>query len=109
MEAIDLDTPPRKKPRATDAASCYFIDTTRRFTINPHAKGLRNKIDIFIHEGGVPPNDTQPHVTLLPGGMTLSIQWKAPEKLYTRGSSPRDWRQFFFCGRPNFLKPSKKK
>jgi hypothetical protein len=84
MEAIDLDTPLRKKPRATATASRYFIDTTRGFIINPYAKGLKNKIDIVLHEGGVPPDDTQPHVTLLPGGMTLSIQWKALKKLYTK-------------------------
>jgi hypothetical protein len=44
---------------------------------------VKNKIDIVLHEGGAPPDDTQPHVTLLPGGMMLSIQWKAPKKLYT--------------------------
>ncbi len=32
----------------------------------------------------MPPNDAQPHVTLLPGGMTLSIQCQAPKKLYTK-------------------------
>jgi hypothetical protein len=84
MEAIDLDTPPRQKPRTTATASCYSIDTTHGFTVNPYAKGSKNKIDIVLHKGGVPPNDAQPHVTLLPGGMTLSIPWKALEKLYTK-------------------------
>jgi hypothetical protein len=83
MEAIDLDTPPRKKPCATATALCYSVDTRRGFTANPYAKGSKNKIDIILHEGGVPPDDAEPHVTLLPGGMTLSNQWKAPEKLYT--------------------------
>jgi hypothetical protein len=83
MEAIDLNTPPRKKPRATATALRYFVDTRQGFTVNPDAKGLKNKIDIVLHEGGVPPDDAQPHVTLLPGGMMLSIQWKAPKKLYT--------------------------
>jgi hypothetical protein len=83
MEAINLDTPPSKKPRATATASHYSIDTTQGFTVNPYAKGLKNKINIVLHEGGVPPDDAQPHVTLLTGGMMLSIQWKAPKKLYT--------------------------
>jgi hypothetical protein len=84
MEAIDLDTPPRKKPCATATASRYSVDRMQGFTVNPYAKGSKNKINIVLHKGGVPPDDTQPHVTLLPGGMTLSIQWKAPKKLYTK-------------------------
>jgi hypothetical protein len=83
MEAIDLDTPPRKKPRATATASHYSINTMQGFTVNPYAKGSKNKINIILHKGSVPLNDAQPHVTLLPGGMMLSIQWKAPKKLYT--------------------------
>jgi hypothetical protein len=85
MEAIFVDTPPRgKKPCATATASRYSVDTMRGFTVNPYAKGSKNKIDIILHEGGVPPNDAQPQVTLLPGGMMLSIQWKAPEELYIK-------------------------
>jgi hypothetical protein len=83
MEAINLDTPPRKKSRATATALHYSVDMTRGFAVNPYAKGLKNKINIVLHKGGVSPNDAQPHVTLLPGGMMLSIQWKAPKKLYT--------------------------
>jgi hypothetical protein len=84
MEAIDLDTPPRKKPRTTATALRYSVDMARSFTVNPYAKGLKSNINIVLHKGGVPPNDPQPHVTLLPGGMMLSIQWKAPKKLYTK-------------------------
>jgi hypothetical protein len=84
MEAIDLDTPLRKKPRATATASRYSVDTRQGFTVNPYAKGSKNKINIILHKGGVPPDDAEPHVTLLPGGMMLSNQWKAPEKLYTK-------------------------
>ncbi len=78
-----LTPPPRKKPCATATASRYSVNMMHGFTVNPYAKGLKNKIDIVLHEGSVPPNDAQPHATLLPGGMMLSIQWKAPEKLYT--------------------------
>jgi hypothetical protein len=94
MEAIDLDTPPRKKPRAAATALRYSVNTMQGFTINPYAKGLKNKINIVLQEGGVPPDDAQPHITLLPGGMTLSIQWKAPEKLYTelQATAQKIWR-----------------
>jgi hypothetical protein len=84
MEAIDLNTPPRKKLHATTTASHYSGDMTRGFTVNPYAKGSKNKIDIVLYKGGVPPDDAQPHITLLPGGMMLSIQWKASKKLYTK-------------------------
>jgi hypothetical protein len=84
MEAIDLGTPPRKKLRATATALRYSVNTTRGFTVNLYAKGLKNKIDIVLYKCGVPPDDAQPHVTLLPGGMMLSIQWNAPKKLFTK-------------------------
>jgi hypothetical protein len=84
MEAIDLNTPPRKKPHTTATALRCSVDMTRGLTINPYAKGSKNKINIILHKGGVPPDDAQPHVTLLPGGMMLSIQWKAPKKLSTK-------------------------
>ncbi len=79
MEAIELDTPLRKKPHATATALRYSINAMCGFTINPYAKGSKNKIHILLHEGGVSPNEVHPHVTLLTGGMTLSIQWMAPE------------------------------
>jgi hypothetical protein len=84
MDAININTPLRKKPHATTTASRYSINIMCRLTINPYTKGSKNKVDIIPHEGSVPPNNAQPHVTLLSGGMTLSIQWKAPEKLYTK-------------------------
>jgi hypothetical protein len=69
MEAIDLDTPPRKKPRSTATALRYSVDMLQGVTVNPYAKGLKKKIDIILHKGSVPPNDSQPHITLLPGGI----------------------------------------
>ena len=45
-----------------------------------YTKGLENKIDIVLYKGGVPSKDTQPEtqVSLLPGGMMLSIQQLNP-------------------------------
>ena len=55
----------------------------RGFTVNPYVQGTKNKIDVVLHEGGVPPKDAQPQVSLLPGGRMLSVLWKTPEKLYS--------------------------
>jgi hypothetical protein len=80
-ETIDLDTPPRKKPRA--AAARYSIEKRGCYTVNPYAHRSKNKIDIVLHEGGVPSKDAQPQVSLLLGGKTLSVQWKTSEKLFS--------------------------
>jgi hypothetical protein len=68
MEAINLDTPPRKKPRATATALRYSFDTMRGFTVNPYAKGLKNKINIVLHEGSVPPMMPSPTSPCYLGG-----------------------------------------
>ncbi len=80
-ETIDLDTPPRKKPRAPVAR--YSIEKRGCYTVNPYAHSSKNKIDIVLHEGGVPSKDVHPQVSLLLGGKTLSIQWKTSEKLFS--------------------------
>ena len=62
-ETIDIDTPPKKK-RSTVAAR-YSIKKEGFFTMNPYTHGSKNKIDIVLHEGGVPSKDAQPQVSLL--------------------------------------------
>ena len=57
-ETIDLDTPPRKKPHA--AAARYSIEKRGCYTVNPYAHRSKNKIDVVLHEGGVPSKDAQP-------------------------------------------------
>jgi len=81
-ETINLDTPPRKKPRAT--AARYSIEKRGCYTVNPYAHRSKNKIDVVLHEGGVPSKDAQPQVTLLLGGKTLIVQWKTSEKLFSK-------------------------
>jgi hypothetical protein len=78
---IDIDTPLKKK-RSTVAAR-YSIKKEGFYTMNPYAHGLKNKIDIVLHEGGVPSKDAQPQVSLLLGGKTLSVQWKTSKKLFS--------------------------
>ena len=80
-ETIDRDTPPRKKSRAS--AAHYSIDKKGCYTVNPYAHRSKNKIDIGLHEGGMPSKDAQPQVFLLLGGKTLSVQWKTLEKLFS--------------------------
>ena len=81
-EPVVVDTPPPKKKQRT-APTRFSINTLRGHTVNPYAQGNKNKIDIVLHEGGVPPKDAQPQVTLLPGGRMVSIQWKADERLFS--------------------------
>jgi hypothetical protein len=80
-ETIDLETPPRKKPRT--AAARYSIEKRGCYTVNPYPHRSKNKIDVVLHEGGVQSKDAQPQVSLLLGGKTLSVQWKMPEKLFS--------------------------
>jgi hypothetical protein len=81
-EPIDVDSPPpTKKQRAT--LTRFFVDPPRGFTVNPYIQGTKNKIDVVLHEGGVPPPDAQPQVSLLLGGRMLSVQWKTSEKLFS--------------------------
>ena len=96
-ETIDIDTPPKKK-RSTVAAR-YSIKKEGFFTMNPYAHGSKNKIDIVLHEGGVPSKDAQPQVSLLLGGKALSVQWKTSEKLFSELQAsgqgiPRDSSRF---------------
>jgi hypothetical protein len=81
-ETIDLETPPRKKkPRAP--AARYSIEKRGCYTVNPYTHRSKNKIDVVLHEGGMPSKDAQPQVSLLLGGKTLSVQWKTSEKLFS--------------------------
>ena len=80
-ETIDLDTPPRKKPHVP--AARYSTEKRGCYTVNPYAHSSKNKIDVVLHEGGVPSKDAQPQVSLLLGGKTLSVQWKMSEKLFS--------------------------
>ncbi len=79
-DLIDLDTPPKKKPCASNAR----FSTERRggYTVNHYAHGTKNKIHVVLHEGGVSRKDKKPQVSLLLGGKTLSVQWKTSERLF---------------------------
>ena len=57
-ETIDLDTPPRKKARSS--AVRYSTEKRGCNTVNPYIHHLKNKIDVVLHEGGVPSKNAQP-------------------------------------------------
>ncbi len=73
---INLNSPPPSNKQRSKALTCFSVNTLRGFTVNPYAQGTKNKIDIILHKGGVPPKDVQPQVTLLPGGRMLGVLWK---------------------------------
>ena len=73
--------PPRKKPRTS--ATRYSTEKRACYIVNPYTHRSKNKIDVVLHEGGVPSKDAQPQVSLLLGGKTLSVQWKTLEKLFS--------------------------
>ncbi len=80
---INLNSPPPSKKQCSKAPMRFSINTLRGFTVNPYAQGTKNNINILLHEGGVPPKDAQPQVTLLPGGRMLRVLWKTPKKLFS--------------------------
>ncbi len=80
-------------------AARYSIKKDGFYIMNPYAHGLKNKIDIMLHKGGVPSKDAQPQVSLLLGGKALSVQWKTSEKLFSKLQAsaqgiPRDSSRF---------------
>ncbi len=52
---IDLDTSPKKKPRASN--TCFSTERRGGYTVNHYTHGTKNKIDVVLHEGGVSHKD----------------------------------------------------
>ena len=72
-------TPPQGRSRAPLPRATR----SRRGAATPSTPYAKNKIDIVLHECGMPSKDAQPQVFLLLGGKTLSVQWKTLEKLFS--------------------------
>ena len=94
-------------------AARYSIKKDGFYIMNPYAHGLKNKIDIMLHKGGVPSKDAQPQVSLLLGGKALSVQWKTLEKLFSKLQAsaqgiPRDSSRFMFMGYSDTMQEMKK-
>ncbi len=59
------------------------LTQTKGFTINPYSKGSKNKVDIIVHNSGVPTEHGQPTIKLTLGGKSVKIEWKLPESHFT--------------------------
>jgi hypothetical protein len=83
-ELININTPPKKKQRATNRATAYFLTKTLRgYTVNHYSKGSNNCMDMVFHKGGIPSKRAQPVMSLDQGGKTLKIKWKLSKQLFT--------------------------
>jgi len=81
-----VDSPPPKKAKVsstTTTAKSYSIESKKPYTINQYPSDDHDKIDLILHEGGLPGKHAQPTALLLPDGMSVSIDWKVPQKLFT--------------------------
>jgi hypothetical protein len=65
-EAIDIDSPPRKKSRGDAAhATTYFsMSTTKGYMVNLYSVGSKNSINLVFHKVGFPPQAAEPILTL---------------------------------------------
>ena len=49
----------------TNWAASYFLTMTLKgYTVNPYTKGLKNRIDVVFHKGGMPSNSGKPVMML---------------------------------------------
>jgi hypothetical protein len=81
----NINSPLNKKKKqcgANQAASYYSTTTLKGYTINPHSKGSKFRIDVVFHKGGMPPKFAEPMMMLDLGGKALCVKWKASERLY---------------------------
>ena len=59
-------------------APLWSLTQTKGFTVNPYSKGSKNKVDIIVHNSGVPTKHGQPTFKLALGGKSVEIEWKLP-------------------------------
>jgi hypothetical protein len=82
-DIISIDTPPRKKQRATNWAAAYFsTKPLKGCMVNHYSKGSKNCINVVFHEGGVPSKRAQPVMSLNQGGKALQVKWILSEHLF---------------------------
>ena len=72
-----------KKQRSSSSAPLWSLTQTKGFTLNPYSKGSKNKVDIVVHNSGVPTEHCQPTFKLALGGKSVEIEWKLPESHFT--------------------------
>jgi len=72
-----------KKQCSSSSAPLWSLTQTKGFTINPYSKGSKNKVDIVVHNSGVPTEHCQPTIKLALGGKSVEIELKLPESHFT--------------------------
>jgi len=63
-----------KKQRSSLSAPLWSLTQNKGFTVNPYSKGLKNKVDIVIHNSGVPTEHGRPTIKLALGGKSVEIE-----------------------------------
>jgi hypothetical protein len=84
-DVIDVDAPSNKKKCASKPSSAprWSLNQTKGFTVNPYSKGSKSKVDIVIHDSGVPADYRKPNIKLDVGGRSVEFEWKLPESHFT--------------------------
>jgi hypothetical protein len=59
------------------------LNQTKGFTVNPYSKGSKSRVDIVVHDSGVPSDDRKPNIKLDVGGRSVEFEWKLPESHFT--------------------------
>jgi len=72
-----------KKQRSSLSAPLWSLTQTKGFTVNPYSKGSKNKVDIVVHNSGVPTQHCQPTIKLALGEKSIEIEWKLSELHFT--------------------------
>ena len=86
-DVIDVDLSSDKKQRAgtskPSSAPRWSLNQTKGFTVNPYSKGSKSRVDIVVHDSGVPSDDRKPNIKLDVGGRSVEFEWKLPESHFT--------------------------
>ena len=61
----------------------WSLAQLKGYTVHPYSKGAKNRVDIVIHNSGVPTEHGQPDIKLALGGKSVEIEWKHPESHFT--------------------------
>ena len=64
-DVFDVDASD-KKQRASKPSSAprWSLNQTKGFTVNPYSKGSKSRVDIVVHDSGVPADDRKPNIKL---------------------------------------------
>ena len=83
-DVFDVDASD-KKQRASKPSSAprWSLNQTKGFTVNPYSKGSKSRVDIVVHDSGVPADDRKPNIKLDVGGRSVEFEWKLPESHFT--------------------------